>query len=118
VLPSEGTPFIRPIIRKQFKCKEKQQYEKYLENLKFKFANKLYEKNFGSNAAYKDSKDFIIGNIIRDCIILMPNESIDYSTDFYSETFDKTCRVEAKYLDNKRFTYFLDDNEKKIDINK
>ena len=116
VLPSIGTPFFWPRVRKQFKCEEKQQYEKYLENLKFKFANKLYKKNFGSNTLYKNDKDFIIENIIRDCIILMPNEAIDYDCHFHNEKFDRTCKVEAKYLDNKRFTYFVDDNGKKVDI--
>jgi hypothetical protein len=111
-------PFIKPTkAKKEFKCEEKDKYERYLENLKLKFANKLYDKNFGSNTVYKDSKDFIIENIVRDCIVLMPNESIDYSSGFYSKSFDKTCKVSAKYLDNKRFTYFVDDSGKKIDIN-
>lgn len=117
VLPSIGTPFIKPMIRKQFKSEEKDKYERLLENLKLKFANKLYTKNFGSNTKYIDSKDFIIENIVRDCIVLMPNESIDYSSGFYSKKFDKACKVSVKYLDSKRFTYFIDDSGKKIDIN-
>lgn len=112
-----GTPFVKPIIRNTILCKEEKERQERMNRLKFKFASKLYEKNFGSNTVYKDSKDFIIENIVRDCIILMPNESIDYDIGFYSEKFDKTCKVDVKYLYIKRFTYFVDDKGKKIDIN-
>lgn len=114
---SIGSLFFLPRVRKQFLCDDKVKYEKYLENLKLKFANKLYEKNFGSNTVYKNSKDFIIENIVRDCIILMPNEAIDYDCHFHNEKFDKTCKVEAKHIDNKVFTYFVNDNGKRVDIN-
>lgn len=110
-------PFIRPIKIKEFKCEEKERYEKSIEELKLKFANKLYEKNFSTNTIYKDSKDFILENIIRDCIVLMPNESIDYNKGFYSKKFDKNCKVSVKYSENKRFTYFINDSGKRIDIN-
>ncbi|WP_131701507.1 hypothetical protein [Flavobacterium sp. ABG] len=110
-------PFIRPIKIKEFKCEEKERYEKSIEELKLKFANKLYEKNFSTNTIYKDSKDFILENIIRDCIVLMPNESIDYNKGFYSKKFDKNCKVSVKYSENKRFTYFVNDSGKRIDIN-
>lgn len=116
VIPSIGTPFMKPMFRKQFKSEEKNKYNKLIEKLKFKFANKLYEKNFGSNNTYEESKDFIIENIVRDCIILFPSESIDHSVGFYSKKFDKTCKVSVKYLDSEIFTYFVDDNGKKIDI--
>ncbi|WP_395066048.1 hypothetical protein [Flavobacterium sp.] len=111
-----GMPFVKPIIRSTIFCKEQKEYQEKINSLKLKFANKLYEKNFGSNTIYKNSKDFIIENIIRDCFILMPNESIDHSMGFYSKKFDKTCKVSVKYSDNKRFTYFVDDSGKKIDI--
>lgn len=114
---SIGSPFFWPRIRKQFKCEEKDKYEKYLENLKLKFAKKLYEKNFGSNDAYEKYKDFILESIVSDCIVLMPNEAIDYECHFRNEKFDKTCKVNVKYIDNKRFTCFVDDSGKKIDIN-
>lgn len=114
---SIGTPYVRPVISKGFVCKEQKEYDEKINSFKLKFANKLYDKNFGSNTIYKNSKDFIIESIVRDCIILMPNESIDYSSGFYSKLFDKTCKVTVKYLDNKRFTYFVDDKGKKIDIN-
>ena len=117
VIPSIGTFFMKPMIRKQFKCEEKDKYDKVIEKLKLKFATKLYEKNFGSTLVYKNSKDFIIENIVRDCLVLMPNESVDYSSGFYSTKFDKTCKVSAKYSDSKIFTYFVDDTGKKIDIN-
>lgn len=115
--PPTYLPFVRPTKIKQFKCEDKDKYEKGKEELKFKFANKLYEKNFGSNSKYIGSKDFIIKNIVSDCIILMPSESIDYSSGFYSKSFEKTCKVSVKYVDNKRFIYFVDDSGKKIDIN-
>lgn len=110
-------PFIRPTKIKEFKCEEKEKYEKSIEELKLKFANKLYEKNFGKNTVYKDSKDLILENIIRDCIVLMPNESIDYNKGFYSKKFDKNCKVSVKYSENKRFTYFVNDSGKRVDIN-
>lgn len=85
--------------------------------MKVKFANKLYEKNFGSNVIYKKDKEFIMESIVNNCIILMPNEVLDYTSGFYSKKFDKKCKVSAKYIDSKRFTYFIDDRGKKIDIN-
>ena len=110
-------PFIRPTKVKGFKCEEKEKHEKSIEELKLRFANKLFEKNFGTNAVYKASKDLILESIIRDCIVLMPNESIDYNKGFYSKKFDKNCKVSVKYLENKRFSYFVDDNGKRVNIN-
>ena len=112
-----GTPFVKPVIRNTIFCKEQKENQEKINSLKLKFANNLYNKNFASNTLYKNDKNFIIENIIRDCIVLMPNESIDYNKGFYSKSFDKTCKVSAKYSDNKVFTYFVDDNEKKIEIN-
>lgn len=114
---SIGSPFFLPRVRKQFRCEEKDRYEKEIEKLKLKFAKKLYQKNFSSTPKYINSKDFIIENIVRDCIVLIPNEAIDYDFHFRNEKFDKTCKVSVKYSDNKRFTYFVDDKGKKIDIN-
>ncbi|WP_374505015.1 hypothetical protein [Flavobacterium sp.] len=114
---SIGTPYVRPVISKGFVYKEEKEYEEKVNSLKVKFANKLYEKNFGSNAVYKKDKEFIIESIVNNCIILMPYEILDYTSGFYSKKFDKTCKVSAKYIDSKRFTYFIDDNGKKIDIN-
>lgn len=110
-------PFIRPTKIKQFKCEEKEKYVKVIEELKIKFANKLYEKNFASNTVYKNYKDYILENIINDCIVLMPNESINYSKGFYSQKFDKTCKVSVKYTEKKRFSYFVDNSGKRVDIN-
>jgi hypothetical protein len=96
----------------KFKCEEKDNYDKKINELKLNFANKLYEKNFGSSETYKKDRDFIVHIIVRDCIVLMPNESIDYNTGFNSKAFDKTCIVKAEYIDRKTFTYFMNDNEK------
>lgn len=112
-----GTPFVKPIIRNTIFCKEQKENQEKINSLKLKFANNLYDKNFASNTLYKNNKDFIIENIIRDCVVLMPNESIGHSSGFYSKLFDKTCKVSVKYLDSKRFTYFVDDSGKKININ-
>lgn len=112
-----GTPFVKPIIRNTVFCKEQKEYQEKINSLKLKFANELYAKNFTSNTLFKSDKDFIVDNIIKDCIVLIPNESIDYSSGFYSKSFDKTCKVSAKYSENKRFTYFVDDKGKKVDIN-
>lgn len=68
--------------------------------IKTQIRKQLYEKNFGTNTVYKDSKDLILENIMRDCIVLMPNESIDYNKGFYSKEFDKNCRVSVKYSEN------------------
>lgn len=108
---------MRPVISKGFVCKAEKEYEEKINYLKVKFANKLYNKNFGSTSTYKDSKDFIIESIVQDCIVLIPNESIVYNKGFYSKSFDKTCKVSAKYSGNRVFTYFVDDNGKKIEIN-
>jgi|SRR6218665_2095273 len=113
---SIGTPYVRPVINKGFVCKEEKEYKEKINSLKVKFAEKLYQKNFGSNTTLVDDKNFIIESIIRDCVVLMPNEAIDYTSGFYSEKFDKNCKVSAKYLDSKRFTYFIDNSGKKIDI--
>jgi hypothetical protein len=113
-----GAPIILSLNdRKQFKCEEKDNYEKGIEKLKLNFANKLYDKNFGSNSEYKSSKDFILKNIIRDCIVLLPNESINYSKGFDNEAFDKTCKVKIRYINTKIFSSFVNDDDKIVEIN-
>jgi hypothetical protein len=114
---SIGTPYVRPVINKGLVCIEQREEEEKKYSLKVKFANKLYQKNFGFSPKDIDTKKGIIDHIVSDCIVLMPNESINYSRGFHSKIFDKSCKVSVKYIENKRFNYFLDDNGKKININ-
>ena len=110
-----GTPLVRPRIQST-KKEAMQELECGNQNLKLEFANKLYDKNFGASSKYVNEKDFIIQNIIQDCIILLPKHSMDYSIGFYSFRFDQTCVVKGVYNDSARFTYFIDANGNKIDI--
>jgi hypothetical protein len=114
---SIGTPLILLRNTRQFKCEEKDNYEKVIEKLKLNFANKLFDKNFGSNSEYKGSKDFILENIIGDCIVLLPYESIDYSKGFYNEKFNKNCRVSSVFINKKTFSSFVNDYDKNVEIN-
>jgi len=108
------TPFVRPVIRRLIRYDAQIKYERTRDSLKLNFAQNLYNRNLGINHGY--NKTFVLETIIRDCIILLPNESIDYSSGFKSEVFDKNCKVAAKYVNDKVFTSFLDDNMNRIYI--
>ena len=112
--------FVKPVLkngeqinRKIEILKEEDPKDKLANN----FATKLFLKNLNVNMQLMKYKEIIIKTIVDDCTILLPAETYKYEIGFYSKKFDKTCKVTVKYLDNKRFTYFVDDKGKKIDIN-
>jgi len=84
--------------------------------LKDTFATNLFYKNFGKNK-YKNSREFIIRCIKADCIILKPKQTFIYSKIFNNSDFDNKCKVNISYLNTKRFSYFVDDTGKEVEIN-
>lgn len=113
-------PFVKPVLKNgeqidnKIEILEKEDPKDKLAN---NFATKLFLKNLNVNMQLMKYKEIIIKTIVDDCTILLPAETYNYEIGFYSKKFDKTCKVSAKYSDNKRFTYFVDDSGKKIDIN-
>jgi len=84
--------------------------------LKDTFATNLFYKNFGKNK-YKNSKEFVIRCIKADCIILKPKQTFIYSKIFNNSAFDSKCKVNISYPNTKRFSYFVDDTGKEVEIN-
>ena len=112
--------FVKPVLkngeqinRKIEILKEEDPKDKLANN----FATKLFLKNLNVNMQLMKYKEIIIKTIVDDCTILLPAETYKYEIGFYSKKFDKTCKVSVKYLESKRFTYFIDDSGKKVDIN-
>lgn len=113
-------PFIKPVFKngEQVQIKtEGLNKEDLKEKSANYFANKLFLKNLEINHKLLKYRDRIIQNIVNNCIVLLPSETYEYETYLFSKKFDKTCKVSVKYIDSKRFTYFVDDSGKKIDIN-
>ena len=113
-------PFVKPVLKNGEQIDNKIEIlnkEDQKDKLVNNFATKLFLKNLNVNVQLMKYKEIIIKTIVDDCTILLPAETYKYEIGFYSKKFDKTCKVTVKYLDNKRFTYFVDDKGKKIDIN-
>jgi len=92
--------------------------EKETKLLRNSFANKLYNKNFSYEKLKRD-KEFVIDLIETKCIVILPYKTINYARIFVNSEFDKRCKVNAKYLSNNIFTYYMDVRDKKeirIDI--
>jgi hypothetical protein len=89
--------------------------EKETALLKHNFAEKMFYKNF-AKAKSKQNKDFIIRIIEDDCIVLLPNKTINYGTIFNNVEFDNSCKVNASYKSNKIFTFFMTANDKVVNI--
>ena len=112
-------PFIKPVQKNVEQMQIKPEIidkEDLKEKLAAYFASKLFLKNLEINKNLVRYRDRIIQSIIDDCIILLPSEVYGYETYLFSKKFDKTCKVSVKYLESKRFTYFIDNKGKKIDI--
>lgn len=112
-------PFIKPILKNGKQIQTKKEIliiEDPKEKIAANFANKLFLENTGINHKLLRYRDIIIKNIIDDCIVLLPSETYEYETYLFSKKLDKTFKVSVKYLDSKRFTYFVDENGKKIEI--
>lgn len=113
-------PFIKPVLKSGEQIQIKSEVlnnEDPKEKLMTYFANKLFLKNVEINHKLLKYKDKVIQKIIDDCIVLLPLETYEYETNLFSKNFDKTCKVSVKYLDSKKFTYFMDESGKKVDIN-
>ena len=112
-------PFVRPYPpMKTFGAEQHRQYYEFIDSLKQNFAQKLFTKNFTSNQMFIKYKEEINYAILEDCVILMPNETTEYSVIFSSSLFDKSCKVKVKYLNQSFFTNFIDENGKNINIYK
>jgi hypothetical protein len=112
-------PFVKPVLKNGEQIDDKIKIlnkEDPKDKLAKNFATKLFFKNLNANVQLIKYKEIIVKNIVDDCTILLPAETYNYEIGFYSKKFDKTCKVSVKYLDNKRFTYFVDDSGKKIDL--
>lgn len=114
-------PFVKSVLKNKTYGFENKTVTSTQDNIRDKlancFANKLFLKNLKVNKEFEKHKNVIVENIVEDCIVLLPLETYDYEKGFYSKKIDKTCKVSVKYLRSKRFTYFVNDNGKKIDIN-
>jgi hypothetical protein len=111
--------FVKPVLRNGeqiYKTPEVTNIKDPKEKAAKYFANKLFLKNSATNNELIRYRDRVIQNIVDDCIILLPLETYEYETFLFSKKFDKTCKVSVKYSDNKKFTYFLDESGKKIEI--
>jgi len=84
--------------------------------LKHTFATNLFYKNSGK-IKYKSRREFIIQCKKADCIILKPKQTFIYSKIFNNSDFDSKCKVNISYLNTKRFSYFVDDTGKEVEIN-
>lgn len=112
-------PFVKPILKNGEQIDNKIEIldkEDPKDKLANNFATKLFFKNLNVNLQLMKYKEIIVKTIVDNCTILLPAETYNYEIGFYSKKFDKTCKVSVKYLDNKRFTYFVDDSGKKIDV--
>lgn len=117
-------PFIKPVFKngEQLQTRtldlktEGLNKEDPKEKSAYYFGNKLFLKNLLINQKLLKYRDRIIQNIVDNCIVLLPSEIYEYETYLFSKKFDKTCKVSVKYSNSKRFTYFVDDSGKKIDI--
>ncbi len=113
-------PFVKPVLKNGEQIDNKIEIlnkEDPKEKLANNFATKLFFKNLNVTVQLMKYKEIIVKTIVDDCTILLPTETYNYEIGFYSKIFDKTCKVEVKYLESKRFTYFVDDSGNKIDIN-
>lgn len=113
---SIGTPFVKPRMSRQHADDSKIAGQKQIQKIKARFAAQLYDSNFGKKSKYKDDKLFIIDNIIRDCIVLLPRQSISYTKGFRNTLFDKNCTVIADYFESNIFTYFVNKEGIKVDV--
>ena len=83
--------------------------EKETALLRRNFAEKMFYKNFAKNKS-KQKKDFIIRIIEADCIVLLPDKTINYGRIFNNVAFDNGCEVDISYDYNKIFTFFMSAN--------
>ncbi len=108
--PSMGLPYVRGSKIKFIKCEEKIIQENQKEILVTKFSEKLFEKKFGNLAI--QYKDYIIDNVIKkNCLVILPKQSIEYETIFTSEKFDSSCEVSAIYDTKKPFGIYSSGNK-------
>ncbi|WP_173965137.1 hypothetical protein, partial [Flavobacterium collinsii] len=89
--------------------------EKETALLRHNFAEKMFYKNFAKSKS-KQNKDFIIRIIEADCIVLLPNKTINYGRIFNNVAFDNSCEVDISYDYNKIFTFFMTANDKVVNI--
>lgn len=83
--------------------------------LRHNFAEKLYYKNFAKDKV-KRNKEFVVRVIENDCIVILPNATVNYSQIFINSLFNRNCKINARYLNNKIFTYYMAGDENKINI--
>ena len=85
------------------------------ESLRHSFAKKLCKKNFTKYKLVSD-KEFVVSVIESDCIVILPKSTVNYSRIFINNLFSSDCKVKAKYVDNKIFTYYMTGADNKVDI--
>ncbi|MEZ0184280.1 hypothetical protein AB9T89_18690 [Flavobacterium oncorhynchi] len=108
VLKSTGQVIYRPSYLNKSKIDRENAHEKRTSVLRYNYAKKIFHKNFGRS---ESNEEFIIQVIQNDCIVLLPNESINYGVIFNNTKYDKTCKVSVKYIMNSRFSSFVRDNK-------
>lgn len=76
------------------------------------FAEKLYEQNFGNGNM---TNDFFY-NVRSECLVLFPNDQLNYSSLFISKSLNSDYTVEAEYNKTGVFATYEGDNQKQINI--
>lgn len=112
---SIGQLFYKPTKKNKAKITRENIQEKQTARLRHNFAKKIFYKNFSKDKS-KQNKDFIIQTIENDCIVILPKQTINYGTMFNNNAFDNNCKVNIKYNNSKRFTFFMDANDKVVNI--
>ena len=97
-------------------CIEEIAHKEKMNAIKNKFSISLYNKNFKPDSDSKTDKNFVIDAIVNRCIVLLPKQTVNYSTFFNNKNFDKTCIVTANYLDNGIFTSYQENGGKVVYI--
>lgn len=112
---SIGQIFYKPTNKNKSKIDIENAQEKQTAILRHNFAKKIFHKNFKKNKS-KENEDFIIQIIENDCIVILPNKSVNHGIIFNNDAFDNSCNVNFQYEHNKRFTFFENGKDKVINI--
>jgi len=106
--PSQAFP---PLATQADQKKDKHEIttQKRLNNLKLQFARKLIEKNFANKKKPFDSA-WLTEQIVDNCLIIFPQQSIPYQQYFWNKSLDKNSTISGCVEDSKVFLEFNDMN--------
>lgn len=93
------------------KDKEESKRQQKINKLKLQFAKKIIIQNFGKKAKTFDEK-WLTEQIIDNCLVIFPQESISYKEYFWNDSLDKNCSVKGLILESNLFLEFYDKKQK------